>query len=314
MITVVFPFTFKFALFYNIVNYYMLNLIENKGDKLYTEFYPNPDKETIILLHGGPGFPGELTEVIALLKERFQIISFHQRGTSLSPCASKDYSMDAYLSDINCIAKFYGISRFHLWGHSWGGLYAQIYAERYPENLLSLFLCCPGSGTNIQWKQTEREVMQLNRSKCTSWQWVKMGVNNVLGMLGSDQAYKRLFRQVMKNYNEEFIKDEITGIDFGHLKAEPINRTRTEIIKYPLLAKQESPRYLVTIVYGDQDIYKSSKDFVLNRYPTAKVWTIENCGHIPWLHNPVAYKEILQASYSIKATLPSKRRSSPFSQ
>jgi proline iminopeptidase len=40
--------------------------------------------------------------------------------------------------------------------------------------------------------------MQLNKSKTTSWQWSKMGMNSLWGSLGSDEAYKRLFRQVMK--------------------------------------------------------------------------------------------------------------------
>lgn len=275
----------------------MTNLIDNNGDKLFSTIYPNPNKETIILLHGGPGFPSDLIEVVEILKDNFQVITFHQRGTKKSPCQSKNYSMEAYLSDIDRITKFYGITKFHLWGHSWGGLYAQIYANKHAENLLSLFLCCPGSGTNFEWKQTEKEVMQLNKSKCTNWEWSKMGMNNLLGILGSDNAYKRLFKQVMKNYNDDFVKTEHLGIDFYNLKAEPINKTRPEILKYPLLSKLEKPNFKITIVYGDQDIYKTSKNFVLNRYPTAKVWSIKNCGHIPWLHNPIEYKMILGKHY-----------------
>ena len=275
----------------------MSNLIDNNGDKLFSTIYLNPNKETVILLHGGPGFPSDLKEVVELLKDSFQVITFHQRGTKKSPCPSKVYSMKAYLSDIDCVAKFYGITKFHLWGHSWGGLYAQIYADKHSENLLSLFLCCPGSGTNFQWKQTEKEVMQLNKSKCTNWQWSKMGMNNLLGMLGSDNAYKRLFKQVMKNYNDAFVKTEYSGVDFSNLKADPINKTRSEIIKYAILNKQENPNYKITVIYGDQDIYKSSKDFVISRYPTAKVITIKNCGHIPWLHNPTDFKTILEQHY-----------------
>jgi proline iminopeptidase len=117
-------------------------------------------------------------------------------------------------------------------------------------------------------------------------------------MLGSDNAYKRLFKQVMKNYNEDFVKTEGLSIDFDNLKSAPINKTRPEIIKYPILQKQENPKYKITIIYGDQDIYKSSKDFVINRYPTANVSVIKNCGHIPWLHNPMDYKEILKKHFN----------------
>lgn len=275
----------------------LTTVIDNKGDQLYTTFYPNPGKETIILLHGGPGFPSDLIEVVDILKDDLQIITFHQRGTKLSPCISHDYSINAYISDIEAIRQYYHLSKFHLWGHSWGGLYAQIYTDKYPENLLSLFLCCPGSGTNMQWKQTEKEVMELNKSKSTLLQWIKMGCNNLLGILGSDKAYKRLFKQVMKNYNDDFIVTDGLEMEFDHLKAEPINKTRPEIVKYPLLACQERLTFPITIIYGDQDIYKTSKDFVINRYPTAKVLTIKNCGHIPWLHNPNKYKEVINMHY-----------------
>lgn len=276
----------------------MTNVIDNNGDKLYSIIYPNSSKESIILLHGGPGFPSDLVEVSEILKDKYQVIVFHQRGTKLSPCSSNDYSMNAYVSDIDTVAKFYKIEKFHLWGHSWGGLYAQIYADKHSERLLSLFLCCPGSGTNTEWQQTEKEVMQLNKSKTTSMEWIKMGINNVLGMLGSDEAYKRLFTQVMKNYNDDFVKIDTLDINFDNLKAAPINKTRKEIVKYPLLQTQTNPNFKITIVYGDQDIYQSSKNFVLNRYPTAFGQTIKNCGHIPWLHNPEAYQVILKKHYN----------------
>jgi proline iminopeptidase len=278
-------------------NQKMVNIVDNNGAKLFSTLYPNPNRETIILLHGGPGFPSELAEVVQILKDSFQVLTFHQRGTSKSPCTSGIYTMGAYVSDINAIANYYGIEKFHLWGHSWGGLYAQIYTQAYPQKLLSLFLCCPGSGTGQEWKQTEKEVMQLNKSKTNTWQWMCMGINNLLGMMGSDNAYKRLFRQVMKNYNDGFVKSDASAIDFSYLKAEPINKTRPEIVKFPLLKKQENLHIKTTIVYGDKDIYQSSKNFVTERYPLANLKIIPDCGHIPWLHNPVIYKEILHEHY-----------------
>lgn len=273
--------------------------IKHYGVELYTQFHENRNQETVILLHGGPGFPSDLMEIAEFLKTKYQVISFHQRGTKRSPCASHDYSMQAYISDIDVIAQYFKLEKFHLFGHSWGGLYAQIYASINAHRLLSLFLCCPGSGTNIEWIQTEKEVMELNKSKTTNYEWMMMGINNVLGILGSDNAYKRLFKQVMKNYNNDFINSDAIVIDFENLKAEPINKTRNEIIQYPLLPILNDKQFKISIVYGDQDIYKSSKNFVIKRYPNAQLYTIENCGHIPWLHNPEQYNEILNLHYSM---------------
>ena len=278
----------------------MKHIIDNNGDHLFSTIYQNSTAETILLLHGGPGFPSDLVEVVAVLKKHFQVITFHQRGTALSPCKSGDYSINAYLSDIEAVRTFYGIDTFHLWGHSWGGLYAQIYADKYGQRLRSLFLCCPGSGTNREWQQTEKEVMQLNKSKCTSWQWAQMGLNTLLGMLGSSAAYQRLFRQVMKNYNDDFIDTTGLGVEPDFLKAAPINKTRPQILKYPLLKQMSKPTFPITIVYGDADIYKASKNYVLQRYPTAQVHTIKLCGHIPWLHNPADYNTVLLQHYNVR--------------
>jgi len=141
--------------------------------------------------------------------------------------------------------------------------------------------------------------MQLNKSKTSAWAWTKMGLNSLLGALGSDEAYKSLFKQVMKNYNEGFIATDHSDLtdDFDLLKAEPINKTRPEIIKYPLLTGLEKPDFKITIVYGDQDIYTTSKNFVINRYPTAQVFTLSNSGHIPWLHHPEAYNNVVRNHY-----------------
>lgn len=124
------------------------------------------------------------------------------------------------------------------------------------------------------------------------------GMEQFLSMLGSDGAYRRLFMQVMKNYNDDFIPTATPAIDFGNLKAEAINQTRKQILKYPLLAPQQKPGYKITIVYGDREIYQGSQHFVLNRYPTATIVTIQNCGLFPWLHKPADYKNILNTHYS----------------
>lgn len=273
------------------------NIVKNGDTDLFTTLYENPGKETVILLHGGPGVPSDLLEVVEILSKNYQVIGFHQRGTKKSPSKANDFSMNAYVSDIIAISDFYKIPKFHLFGHSWGGLYAQIFAQNHPEKLLSLFLCCPGSGTGAEWKQTEKEVLALNKSKCSNAEWMKMGWNSLLGKLGSDKAHQRLFMQVMRNYNIEFVDLKDLGYDYSHLKAKPINKTRTEIKNYPILNKIEHPNLKISIVYGEKDIYKSSKDFVINRYPSAKVYTILNSGHLPWLHNPKQYEEVLNEHF-----------------
>ena len=61
--------------------------IQNGEVTLNTTIYPKENAETVILLHGGPGVPDPMTEVALELNNKFQVITFEQRGTgqSLNP-------------------------------------------------------------------------------------------------------------------------------------------------------------------------------------------------------------------------------------
>ncbi len=270
-------------------------LIQNGQTVLNTKVYSQNNSETIILLHGGPGVPDEMLEIVAQLKDRYKVITFEQRGVGESVCYGCSFKMEDYISDIDAITKELNIEKFHLFGHSWGGLYAQIYASKKPENIKSLFLCSPSSGTNKAWKKTEREVMLFNKDITTSGEWFNMGWNSLLGMLGSDNGYQKVFSQVLKNYHKGYGDVKIEQDFLEKIHSRPINRTRKEIKKHPSLTTLTKSEFPILITYGDGDIYGNSKNELLKRYPTATVKTIKNSGHIPWKHNPSEFNKTLNA-------------------
>lgn len=272
----------------------------SSGDaELYTILYPKDDAETVILLHGGPGVPDNLEFVAASLSEQYQVIIFHQRGTGKSPVRKHDYSIPGYLNDIRAVASYFHLKRFHLFGHSWGGLLAQIFAQEHPDRIISLFLCSPSSGTGYQWKETEAEVMAFNRRASSRSEWLRMGINSLLGMLGSSMAYRRVFDQVIINYNRGYAWNGTDSFHLLNIKAKPVNRTRKEILKYPTLLSQPAPPYSITVTYGDGDIYGESTKYVTGRYPTARIMVIRGSGHLPAYHQPEQFRKILHEHFFI---------------
>jgi proline iminopeptidase len=258
--------------------------------------------ETVLLLHGGPGVPDDFPYLVERLTPKYRVLTFHQRGTGNSANPSGNYTMDAYVSDIDSILDYFELTKVHLFGHSWGGLYAQIYAEAHPEKIASLFLCSPSSGTNELWIQTETAVLAFNQSHCRSeWEFLKMGWYSLMGgMFGFDYAYRSLFLIVLGNYNRLHGERDISPEAVQHVKAAPINGTRPNIVKYKALATmKEEPSFSIVITYGDKDIYGVSSEAVPLRYPTAKHHVIANCGHIPWWHNPEDFELILKSFYSL---------------
>lgn len=271
--------------------------IESNGAILNTWIYPRQNAETVILLHGGPGVPDPMKPIIDLLKDRYQVIYFQQRGTGASVCSGGSYAIPDYITDLDAVAEHFKLDKFHLFGHSWGGLYAQIYAQERPEKILSLFLCSPSSGTGQVWKQTEKEVMQFNKNAATTWQWLSMGWRSLLGALGNDRAYQRLFRRVLDNYNAGFATAPDAYDWLEGVAADPVNKTRKSILDWQPLVRIDDCPFPITITYGAKDIYGESRRYVLERYPGAKVFTLAACGHLPWAQQPGQFVEIMKEHY-----------------
>lgn len=262
-------------------------LIAGVSAKLFTVVYPKHDAETVILLHGGPGVPTDFSPIAEHLSGKYQAIAFEQRGTGRSPVTGRTYSIEEYLQDIDAVAQYFGVQKFHLFGHSWGGLYAQIHAERNPQRVLSMFLCSPASGTGELWRQTEQEAMRFNRKHSSLWGWLMMGAKSLLGMLGLDKAYQSLFKQVLENYMREF-DPSFTATDamVENVRAEPINMTRACILKYRALKDPIDYRFPIVITCGEKDIYGKSKQSVIrSRFPKAMFVEFANAGHLAWIDN-----------------------------
>ncbi len=51
-------------------------VVENKDAQLFTTVYGNPGKETIILLHGGPGLPDGLWFLIDYFRSITRLFTF----------------------------------------------------------------------------------------------------------------------------------------------------------------------------------------------------------------------------------------------
>ena len=273
------------------------HIVTSGKAKLPVRIYPNSNSEVVILLHGGPGVPDEMTEVREFLAEHMQVITFDQRGTGSDHCKTCTFAMSEYISDINCIAAFFNLEKFHLFGHSWGGLYAQLYAREFPGRIKSMFLCSPGSGTGKIWSQTEREVFRYNRSRSTNSQWVMMGINAILGILGSNRAYRRLFRQIIINYHKGYNVPAPEPEKLAKINSRAVVKTRKAIRQYPALDVFNKTPYPVMVTYGEFDAYGSSKDYVYKRFPEARSAIIPDCGHTPWKHNLKEFERILREFY-----------------
>ncbi|MGQ0766553.1 MAG: alpha/beta fold hydrolase [Gemmatimonadota bacterium] len=99
--------------------------------------------DTIIVLHGGPGFTLDyLAPDLEPLASRHTLVFYDQRGTGRSTLVSDSIGLSAarFVEDLEAIRAHFGLSKPTLLGHSWGVGLAALYAQRYASGIGQLIL------------------------------------------------------------------------------------------------------------------------------------------------------------------------------
>lgn len=112
------------------------------GHRIYWARYGTAGGEPALLLHGGPGSGFAANQVALFDDERFDIVTFDQRGCGRSEVfGSLDRNGPLELvADIECLRRRLGIERWLVVGGSWGATLALAYAERHPARVARLVL------------------------------------------------------------------------------------------------------------------------------------------------------------------------------
>jgi pimeloyl-ACP methyl ester carboxylesterase/DNA-binding CsgD family transcriptional regulator len=77
---------------------------------------------------------------LAALSSQHHYIRYDQRGCGLSDADVRDFSLDAWVGDLEAVVDGLGLQRFPLLGMSQGGAVAIAYAVRHPERVSQLVL------------------------------------------------------------------------------------------------------------------------------------------------------------------------------
>jgi 3-oxoadipate enol-lactonase len=115
------------------------------GIELYYETYGDAGKPLVLI--SGIGYSlWEWHCMIPLLKNRFQVIVFDNRGVGQSDKPAGPYSAQMLAADTAGLLNALGIEKAIVMGHSMGGFVAQAMALDFPSRLEKLILCSTNFG------------------------------------------------------------------------------------------------------------------------------------------------------------------------
>ena len=99
--------------------------------------------DTVIVLHGGPGFTMEyLARDLTPLGAHHTLLFYDQRGAGRSTLVSDSAALDGqrFAEDLEAVRQHFRLERVTLLGHSWGAGVAALYASRYPDRIGRLLI------------------------------------------------------------------------------------------------------------------------------------------------------------------------------
>jgi proline iminopeptidase len=113
------------------------------AQSLYVKSFGNPKDQTILFLHGGPGYNCagfEATTAQNLADNGFFVIVYDRRGEGRSKDVKAKFTFQQTFDDIDDIYRQYQIKKATLIGHSFGGIVATRYTAAHPDKVQSLVL------------------------------------------------------------------------------------------------------------------------------------------------------------------------------
>ena len=122
-------------------------VIDESGNRIYYKMFGS-GKETLVVLHGGPGQGHEyLLGMEELADERLRVLLYDQLGSGQSdPGDETSWNVPRFVEELETIRTKLDLGRIHLYGHSWGGMLAMQYALDHKENVKSLILSNSSTG------------------------------------------------------------------------------------------------------------------------------------------------------------------------
>lgn len=109
---------------------------------------PAGAERTLVVVNGGPGVDSQFTfrGFKSLASASWRVVAYDQRGVGRTPMpqsgntANLDYSLDAFVADLEALRVRLDVETIDLIGHSFGALVAAAYTATHPDRVRSLTL------------------------------------------------------------------------------------------------------------------------------------------------------------------------------
>jgi len=244
---------------------------------------------SVVVVHGGPGAPGEMRLVAEELSK--------SRGV-LEPLQTAD-SVDGQIEELQRAIEENFTTPVYLIGWSWGAWLAYLLSARAPQLVKKLIIVSSGPFE----ESYAKEIMPTRMARLSSEEKAK--VETILKALQSKDNNNEILEQFgqLMDKADTFDPIEIASKEEFEFQPEIYEKVWTEAARLrstgQLLELGKNIICPVVSIHGDYDPhpYLGVKDPLSNTFNNFRFVLLEKCGHTPWKEKQARDKfyEILKA-------------------
>ena len=252
--------------------------------------------DTIIVLHGGPGFTLDyLAPDLEPLAVRHTLVFYDQRGTGRSTLVSDSVGLSAprFVEDLEAIRVHFGLAKPTLLGHSWGVGLAALYAQRYPGATGQLILV---DGVPLRRAQLSAGFDAMTRARDSTERaemarWMETRRAHPDDAAACRAYYRLWFRPFFANPAalSRSRGDFCAGTaESRRNKLQSVDRfTMASLGDWDWRTAMASVTLRTLIIHGTADpIPLATAEEWATTLPNARLLTLTNVGHFPYLEVP----------------------------
>jgi pimeloyl-ACP methyl ester carboxylesterase/DNA-binding winged helix-turn-helix (wHTH) protein len=212
------------------------------------------------------------------LSARYQLVRYDERGCGLSDWDVEEFSLDAWVTDLEAVVDAAGLDRFVLLGISQGGPVAMSYAVQHPERVRGLILF----GTFAQGRRIRATTGQEQEEARVQVQLVRLGWGR------NDATFRRVFAM---QFLPDGTQDQWEAFDeLQRRTTSPANAVRfVEAfggIDVTGLAGRVTAPSLVIHCRGDVRLPLEGARQLAARLPDSRFVTLDSANHLLLEHEP----------------------------
>jgi pimeloyl-ACP methyl ester carboxylesterase len=216
--------------------------------------------------------------VLPLYTDRFDCVTFDNRGSGRSPAAVRPLSMADFAADCVRVLDAAGLESAHVIGLSMGGMIAQELALRFPERVRGLVLGATTPGGPRAARPSVAELAALGLSARGE------------GRLGS-----WLFSERFRREQPERVRELLRFFAAHRARVASVNAHWWATVYHDTVSRLGAIQAPTLVVHGSEDAMAplSNARLLAERIPDAELHVVDGAGHAYLLERPEHSRDVL---------------------